>query len=101
MLFHDNRLREGIIITGQIKTNTKAIVGFCLGVLSIFIPTYGLFFGIGGLIVSRISRKEIEQTKENGEKFAKAGIILSIFGLVLQVLLIIIGIASLYQAPPN
>jgi len=82
------------------KTNNKAIFGLGLGILSIVIPTFGLFIGIIGLIVSRIARKEIEKTNEDGDTLAKAGVVLSIIGLVLQAFLITVGIISLFQAPP-
>ncbi|WP_100372241.1 DUF4190 domain-containing protein [Bacillus sp. FJAT-45037] len=82
------------------KTNRKAKFGLGLGILSILIPTFGLFIGIIGLIVSRQARKEIQKTNENGDKLAKAGFVLSIIGLVLQAFLITVGILSLFQAPP-
>ncbi|WP_280138085.1 DUF4190 domain-containing protein [Alkalicoccus daliensis] len=77
------------------------MAGFILGILSIIILSFGLFLGIVGLVISLIAQKEIEKSMEQGGKLAKAGVILSIIGIVLQLFLTIIGIASLFLVTPG
>lgn len=96
---YKNFKQEENFIAAEYKTNTKAIIGFILGILSIFTPAIGLLFGIFGLVVSLVARKEIVKSGGKGDKLAIAGVILSIVGIVLQLFLTIAGILSLFQAP--
>lgn len=81
------------------KTNAKAIIALTLGILSIFIPVIGIVLGTIGFIFSLIAKKEIEKTKEQGVTLAKAGMILSIIGLIVQFFMIAVGVVSFLSVP--
>ena len=76
------------------KTNTKAIISLILGIVSLLITYLGLVSAIAGIILSRMATKEIEERGENGRGLALGGLITSIVGLILQ-LIIIIGTSIL------
>ena len=76
------------------KTNTKAIVSLILGIISLLLTYIGLISAVVGIILSRMATKEIEERGEKGSGLALGGLITSIVGLVLQ-LIIIIGTSIL------
>jgi hypothetical protein len=55
------------------RTNSKSVASLTLGILSIIIPTIGLVLGIIGIVISRMSKREIEKTNENGRGLATSG----------------------------
>ncbi len=63
----------------QNKTNTLAIVGFVLSFL----------VSIAGLICSVIARKQCRESGEKGMGLATAGMVISIIGLVFEVIYLI------------
>ncbi len=68
------------------------ISGFTLGILSI------LFLGLNGILISIISFIFcMIQQKKNPNKIGKAGLILSIIGFVLNLIVIVISV--IYLAP--
>lgn len=68
------------------------IAGFTLSILSI------LFLGVNGIVLSIISFIFCKiQQKKNPNKIGKAGLIISIIGFILNVVMIIISV--LYLAP--
>lgn len=74
------------------KTNVLGIIGLVGGILSIlciFFFGWGtLIFGVGGLVCSILGRKN-----ENGKGLATAGMVCSIIGLALfLIIVLIIGI---------
>lgn len=71
------------------KTNTKSIVGLILGIASIVLPYIGFFIGIAGIIVNAISLKEIKNTHEEGKGLAIGGLVTSILGTVLYLVVIL------------
>ncbi|WP_078379972.1 DUF4190 domain-containing protein [Sutcliffiella halmapala] len=82
--------------TVEIKqTNTKAIIGLTLGILSILIPFLGLVLAVIGIVLYGMSKREIVQNNENGSGLAVAGLICSIVGIVIQ-LFMILGLVSFY-----
>lgn len=80
------------------QTNNNAIVALTLGILSFLIPFIGLILGIIGLVFSRKATKEIAATNEKGGGMATAGLITSIVGLVMQLLMILSFIAFIFLA---
>ncbi|MBS4201106.1 DUF4190 domain-containing protein [Bacillus sp. FJAT-49732] len=74
------------------QTNSKSVISLTLGILSIFIPMFGIALGVIGLVFSRIGIKEIEKTNENGRGIATAGFICSIVGAVIHLLWILLDI---------
>jgi Domain of unknown function (DUF4190) len=64
------------------KTNTLAIVGFILA----------FFVTVAGLVVSIIALRQIKETGEGGHGLALAGVIISIVGTVIYVLIILFSI---------
>lgn len=75
------------------KTNTLAIVGLILGILTLTIGwcMAGPLFGIGGTICSFIALNQINKSvgAEKGKGIAIAGLVSSAGGLVLMVLAIV------------
>ncbi len=76
------------------RTNSLAITGLVLGVISITIGLccYGLPFNIAGAICSAIALAQIKNhpESERGEGVAIAGLVLSLLSLVFAVLLVIL-----------
>ena len=71
------------------KINNKSIYSLVLGIISFFLPFIGLIFGIMGIVMSYKSVKEINNSEEKGIGLAVSGRIISIIGLVCQILLIV------------
>lgn len=74
------------------KTNALAIVGLILGIISIIAccTTYiGMIIGVAGLICSILSRKH------GKTGVGTAGMVCSIIGIVLGVVMLIVGVASI------
>lgn len=71
------------------KTNVCGIIGMILGILAIiFVFAYwplGLLFGIGGLVLSIIGRKQ-----PSGKGMALAGLICSIVALALWLIIVLL-----------
>lgn len=88
------------------KTDGKSVAGLVLGIISIlFTCSYGagIIFGIAGLVFSVLARKDAKTKPEfssSSNSMANAGMICSIIGIVLSVLVILclilamIGIAT-------
>jgi len=85
--------------SGPAKTNTLAIVGLVLGLISItcgMCCCQGFPFSVAGLICSGFALAQINQSpggQEQGRGIAIAGLALSIASLLLGVLLFIFGLA--------
>ncbi|MDR7240175.1 DUF4190 domain-containing protein [Neobacillus drentensis] len=71
------------------QTNNSSVISLTVGILSLFIPFIGLILGIIGIIFSRKAVKQINQTNENGRGLATAGLICSIVGIILQLLMVL------------
>lgn len=75
-------------------TNTNAVAGLTLGILSIaidwFMAIIGLVLGIAGIVFSVMGRKE-----KDGAGIAAAGLICSIIGVILSVVAMILFILAL------
>ena len=81
-------------------TNGKAIASMVLGILSIIIPYIGIILGIFGIIFAKKSFREINENNQNGRGMAITGLTTSIVGLsiyvlILLIILIIGGLASI------
>jgi hypothetical protein len=76
------------------KLNTKAVTSLLLGILSIvcliFAPL-GLPLGIAGLLLGISGWKEIKRLNEDGKKLAVSGIVCSLIGTTLPLLIAVIG----------
>lgn len=79
------------------QTNNNSVISLTLGILSLFIPFIGLILGIIGIIFSRKAEKQINNTNENGRGLATAGLICSIIGIILQ-LLMVLGYVAYFSA---
>lgn len=86
-------------MTEKAKRNMMAVASLILGVLSILLPTVGIVLGIIGIVLSVIARNQIKKTNETGTGIAKAGRICSIVGACIQMLLIVVGIISVFSSP--
>ncbi|MCM3766442.1 DUF4190 domain-containing protein [Neobacillus niacini] len=71
------------------QTNNSSVISLTVGILSLFIPFIGLILGIIGIVFSRIAVKQMNNTNENGRGLATAGLICSIVGLIIQLLMVL------------
>lgn len=74
------------------QTNSNAVLCIVLGTVAMIIPLIGIVTGIMGIIYYRKTKQAIAETGEEGEGLAITGLVFSIVGLALQVLLILIFI---------
>ena len=80
------------------RTNSMATAGMVLGILSLTLACccYGLPFNMAGIICSSIALSQIKKDPVNhqGRGMAIAGLVLSIFSIVVAGLLLAFGAAS-------
>jgi hypothetical protein len=80
-----------------LMNNGKAISSLILGVLSIILFfCVGIILGVIGLILGIIALKEINRVKQEGRKLAITGIVCSVIGIIIPILLMILIIATRY-----
>ena len=87
-----------ISITPVPRTNTMALTGMIMGILSItcgMCCCYGMPFNILGIIFSLVALSQIrnDPQAEQGRPLAIAGLMLSVLSIVLSVLFVILGLA--------
>ena len=70
------------------KTNTFALVGFVLGLVSFFLAFWGIV-PIIGIVFSSIALVKIDQEKEKGKGLAIAGLTCSIINFVFIMMVIL------------
>ncbi len=68
------------------STNQKAVWSLVLGILSLVFC--GFLSGIPGWILGVMAKKEIRSSNESGEGMAIAGLVLSIIGTILSIVVI-------------
>lgn len=73
----------------RLVTNSKAIITLTLGILSLLVPFLGLILGIVGVVYFNIAKKEIAMTGEGGMGFAVSGMICSLVGIFLQIIMLL------------
>ena len=77
----------------QAKTNSLAITGFILGIISMTFALccYGVPFNIAGMICSGIALAQIQRDpeRERGQGLAVAGLVLSIMSLVFALVIMV------------
>jgi len=80
------------------KTNSLAVTSLVLGILSLTLGCccYGLPFNVAGIICSvvALSQNKNDPVNQQGKGLAIAGLVLSIFSILLIGLLVIFGVAS-------
>ncbi len=79
------------------KTNTMAITGMIMGIISVCLCCYGIPFSVLGIVFSAIGLSQIKNDPlgQQGRGMAIAGLILSIIGLLIVVVFFLcIGISS-------
>lgn len=77
-------------VADKSNVNTKAIVSLVLGILSIIfmiVSLLGIALAIIGIVFGTIASSEIKRYNQAGKKMATAGIICSIFGILLPFIL--------------
>jgi hypothetical protein len=77
------------------QLNTKSAISLTLGVLSLFIPFIGAILGIIGIILYKKSSNEIIRTQQQGKGLAISGLVCSIIGISIQLLMILGFVAFL------
>ena len=84
-----NQLTNQYMQQVQVRpTNGKAIASFVLGLISVIGCGYTGFLGIIGIILSAVAKKNIKQRGDNGGGLATAGLVLSIIGVALFVIVV-------------
>lgn len=81
-------------VNGKTQTNSNAIVGLVLGILSLIIPVIGFILGVVGIVMSRKAVNEIKETNEGGKGIATAGFVCSIVGVSIHLIFAVIIILS-------
>ncbi|BCB04201.1 DUF4190 domain-containing protein [Bacillus sp. KH172YL63] len=85
-------------------TNGKATAAMILGILSIvsiIIPIASLILGVTGLILGILGRKEIKRFQQEGRKMALAGIICSVIGILLPIILTVLTFMAYSSTPTS
>ncbi|PKG22829.1 DUF4190 domain-containing protein [Niallia nealsonii] len=77
------------------QTNNNSVISLTVGILSLLIPFIGLILGIIGIVFSKKALKQINITNESGKGLATVGLICSIVGIILQILIVLGLIAFL------
>lgn len=75
------------------QTNSNAVLCIVLGTVAMVIPIIGIVTGIMGIVYYRKAKAAIAKTGEAGEGIAITGLVFSIVGLALQILIILSVIA--------
>lgn len=70
----------------KMHINLSSKISLTLGILSIFVPFFGLIIGIIGIGFSKKAKKEMFVSDEGGKGLATSGFICSIFGIVIQLI---------------
>lgn len=73
--------------------NSRYNYTLTLGILAIVIPIIGLIFGVMGVLTSN---KLKAQKQEAGYNKVKAGLVFSVIGIIIQ-LLMIVGVVTFYM----
>ncbi len=75
------------------KTNSMAVAGFVLGILSLFswICCLGTLTSILAIVFSAVGLSKIKQTGEQGRGLAIAGLVLGILGMVSYIIYLILA----------
>ncbi|MCG1023580.1 DUF4190 domain-containing protein [Sutcliffiella horikoshii] len=77
------------------KLNSNAILSFILGILSILccvISFLSMLFAVPGFVLALIGLNEIQKKDQIGRGYAKAGLICSIIGMLLPLLIILVSL---------
>ncbi|WP_431801072.1 DUF4190 domain-containing protein [Halobacillus andaensis] len=82
-------LKKGGYFMETNQTSTHSILSLTLGVLAILIPFIGIGTGIAGVVLSKKASTEIRKTNQGGKGMAVSGMILSIAGIILQLLVLL------------
>jgi hypothetical protein len=72
------------------KRNTMALVGFILGIISLFINIWGVV-GIVACVFSGVGLGKFNSETENNRWMAVTGLILGIISIILQIIVAIIN----------
>jgi len=78
---------------GHSEKSTKAIISLILGILSLVLlvmSIIGMILGVIGLIYGVLGLSEIKRTKQQGRGMAIAGVICSLIGIALPIVLVIL-----------
>lgn len=71
-------------MVSKTQKNGNSVISLTMGIISIFVPLFGLFLGICGVVLSRKAVKEIKVTSEDGKGLATLGLICSSVGILIQ-----------------
>ncbi|WP_339148856.1 MULTISPECIES: DUF4190 domain-containing protein [unclassified Sutcliffiella] len=77
------------------KLNSNAILSLILGILSILccvISFLSMLFAVPGFVLALIGLNEIQKTDQIGRGYAKAGLICSILGMLLPLIIILVSL---------
>jgi Domain of unknown function (DUF4190) len=74
------------------ETNSMAVAGLVMGILSMTIGLVccGLIFNILGIIFSSVALSQIKRSQQTGRNLAIVGLVLSLLGLVFEIIKIVV-----------
>ncbi|KMJ57229.1 hypothetical protein AB685_17660 [Bacillus sp. LL01] len=77
------------------KINSNAILSLILGIISILccaISFLSMVFAVPGFVLAVMGLNEIQKTDQSGRGYAKAGLICSLVGILLPLIIILISL---------
>ncbi|MNS65347.1 hypothetical protein D3C72_985080 [compost metagenome] len=77
-----------------VRTNTKSITSFVLGICSLVVPYLGFVLGIVAIVFASLSFKELGRSREQGRALSVAGLVCGIVGTVFYAILILLVILT-------
>ncbi|WP_060664106.1 DUF4190 domain-containing protein [Bacillus sp. CHD6a] len=77
------------------KMNSNAVLSLILGIISIIsciISFLSMLFAVPGFVLGVIGLNEIHKTDQLGKGYAKAGLVCSLIGIILPLIIILISL---------
>lgn len=77
------------------KLNSNAILSLILGIISILccvVSFLSMLFAVPGFVLALIGLNEIQKTNQSGRRYAKAGLICSLVGMLLPLIIIFVSL---------
>lgn len=89
------KMNESVSHSETGKLNSNAILSLVLGIISIVccvISFLSMLFAVPGFVLAVIGLNEIHKTDQAGRGYAKAGLICSLVGIILPLIIILISL---------
>jgi hypothetical protein len=76
--------------TKEKTNNTLSIIGFVVGIISLFLNFWGLV-GIAAVIISSMGLIQVNKSGEKGKALAMSGVIIGAFSIIYGLMMILQG----------